>query len=463
MKTFKNLFSVLMIAVLLFSGELFSQSFYTGGVGVTLNDYGRIRIFSDNLTTRQVDRSSILVGVSQSAVFDYTEDAENIVPPTTVINPLFSDYEATVGIDNSYNGQFFPPQVEVDEHIYGWNSGAYLVGKLSVKNNETTPINAAIGLEIIPQVDGDYGFENVYYDAASQIVMMNKIEHVGYKIFSEDITSMHSFDWFDGYNNDADFYAWLTQNSFDPPLTAGVDGSVVVFGQIIVNINPGETYDFYFGVSLGNDDNEVISNMATAEDKYLNSILPVELISFTATLENNFVNLNWTTATELNNNIFEVERKIVDGKNNTDWVKIGYREGYGTTSDQHEYFYSDNVSALTASKVQYRLKQIDFNGSFEYSNIVEVVLLPVDLKLSQNYPNPFNPGTTISFEIPSKDFVVLKIFNLNGEEVSTLIKSELDGGRYNVDFNASNLPSGIYVYTLSTSQMHLSNKMTLLK
>lgn len=463
MKAFNNLFSVLMIAVLLFSGELFSQSFYTGGIGVTLNDYGRIRIFSDNLTTRQVDRSSILVGVSQSAVFDYTEDAENIMPPATVINPLFSDYEATVGIDNSYNGQFFPPQVEVDEHIYGWNSGAYLVGKLSVKNNETTPINTAIGLEIIPQVDGDYGFENVYYDAASQIVMMNKTEHVGYKIFSEDITSMHSFDWFDGYNNDADFYSWLTQNSFDPPLTAAVDGSVVVFGQTIVNINPGETYDFYFGVSLGNDDNEVKSNMVTAEDKYLNSILPVELTSFTATLENNFANLNWTTATELNNNIFEIERRIVDEAKNTDWVKIGYREGYGTTSDQHEYFYSDNVSALTASKVQYRLKQIDFNGSFEYSNIVEVMLLPVDLLLSQNYPNPFNPNTTISFEIPSKDFVTLKVFNIKGEEVSTLIKSELDGGRYNVDFDASNLPSGVYVYTLSTSRMRLSNKMTLLK
>lgn len=463
MKTISHLFFALLFITLTSPVEIFSQSFYTGNIGLALNDYGRIRVYSDNLTTRQIDRSSILVGVSSSAVFDYIEDAENIVPPANEVNPLFSDYESTVTIDNSYNGQFFPPQVQVEEHIYGWDGGAYLVGKLIVTNNESNPINASIGMEIIPQVDNEYGFENVYYDEASQIVMMSKTEHVGYKIFSDEIVSMHSFEWFDGYNNDADFYAWLTQNSFDPLFTAGVDGAVVIFGQISVTIEAGAAYNFYFGIAIGGDNNEVISNMATAEDKYLNSILPVELTSFSATLENNFVNLNWITATELNNNVFEIERRIINEENNSDWVKIGYREGYGTTSEEQEYFYADDVSSLNTSKVQYRLKQIDFNGSFTFSNIVEVVLLPVELKLSQNYPNPFNPNTTISIEIPAKDFVTLKVFNINGEEVSTLVNSEMEGGRYNINFDASSLPSGVYVYSISTSNLRFSKKMTLLK
>ncbi|GEM_PF-1073706 len=463
MKRTSVLFSSMFFIAIFFIAESFAQSFYTGNIGLAVNDYGRIRVYSDNLTTRQIDRSSILVGVSSSAVFDYTEDAENIVPPANEVNPLFSDYETTVTIDNSYNGQFFPPQVQVEEHIYGWDGGAYLVGKLIVTNNESNPINASIGMEIIPQVDNEYGFENVYYDDASQIVMMSKIEHVGYKIFSDDIASMHSFDWFDGYNNDADFYAWLTQNSFDPLFTAGVDGAVVILGQIPVTIDAGGTYDFYFGIAIGGDDNEVISNMATAEDKYLNTILPVELTSFTAAVQNDVVNLNWVTSSELNNNLFEIERRTVESNSFSEWIKIGYRAGYGTTADQHQYSYSDNVSNLPAGKIQYRLKQIDYNGSFEYSDIVEVTLLPNDLTLSQNFPNPFNPTTTISFTIPEKDFVTLKVFDLNGQEISTLIKSTMDGGSYNINFDANKLPSGVYVYSLSTSKTHFSRKMTLIK
>lgn len=234
-------------------------------------------------------------------------------------------------------------------------------------------------------------------------------------------------------------------------------------GQIPVTIDAGGTYDFYFGIAIGGDDNEVISNMATAEDKYLNTILPVELTSFTAAVQNDVVNLNWVTSSELNNNLFEIERRTVESNSFSEWIKIGYRAGYGTTADQHQYSYSDNVSNLPAGKIQYRLKQIDYNGSFEYSDIVEVTLLPNDLTLSQNFPNPFNPTTTISFTIPEKDFVTLKVFDLNGQEISTLIKSTMDGGSYNINFDAGKLPSGVYIYSLSTSKTHLSRKMTLIK
>ena len=241
MKTIYKILFLFFLPVLVMTDMGFAQSFYTGGIGIAIYEYGRIRVYSDNLTTRQVDRSSILVGVSSTAVFDYNEDAENVIPPATVSSPQYGDYEVTVTTDNSYSS--LPPAVEVEHHVFGWNSGGYAVAKLIVKNNETTAINAVIGMEIIPQIDGDYASINTSYDASSHVVVMNSTSYVGYKFFSNALTSMHSLDWFDGYGNDADYYTWLTQNSFDSPFTCGADGAVVIMGSAPVSINPGESYD----------------------------------------------------------------------------------------------------------------------------------------------------------------------------------------------------------------------------
>ena len=222
MKLFNKFLLMTGFVLILMPYYNLAQSFFNGDIAVSLNDYGRIRVYSDNLSTWQVDRSSILVGVSTSAVFDYLEDAENLVPPASVISPQFSDYEITVSIDNTYSN--LPPNVVVEEHIFGWNSGGYVVGKLIVTNNETSSIDAVIGMEIIPDIDDSYDNTSVSYDAGSQIVVMSSTSYVGYKFFSDDLTSMHSLDWFSGYNNDADYYTWLTQNSFDPPFVGGVDG-----------------------------------------------------------------------------------------------------------------------------------------------------------------------------------------------------------------------------------------------
>ena len=452
-------FSVIFLLASIFVIDSYAQSFYTGGIGVNLSNFGRVRIFSDNATTRQVDRSSVLVGVDATAVFDYTQDAGTVLAASTVGSPLLSDFEATGVIDNSDSN--LPPNVEVAINIYGWTNGAYALVKMNVKNRESSSIPAIIGIEILPQVDGTYGGETVQWNAANQTVLMNKTGWVGYKFFSAPQTALKSINWVSGYGTDALFYQWLTQNSFDPPLTAGVDGAVAILGQAPINIAPGQTVDFYFGISIGTDQTVCLNNMQACLVKY-NQIVPVELTSFTVNSNGNTVELNWTTASELNNQGFEVERKT---STDQDWVFLGFKEGKGTTTESQSYSYLDNVSDLQMGTISYRLKQIDFDGNYSYSDIVEVDVNPVpnQFELYQNYPNPFNPRTIISFGIPVSSQVTLKVYNSLGEEVAELVNQNLGAGSYSYSFDAAGFPSGMYVYTLQTGEQLISKKMTLIK
>ncbi len=187
--------------------------------------------------------------------------------------------------------------------------------------------------------------------------------------------------------------------------------------------------------------------------------LPVELATFSAASIGGKVVLNWQTATEKNNGSFEVERKANDGK----WSTIGRVQGNGTTTESHNYSYTDEKPVDGIN--YYRLKQVDFDGTFDYSNEVEVDLTsPKEYSLKQNYPNPFNPSTTINFSIAKETNVTLKIFNLVGEEVATLINNEVrNAGSYDIRFNASNLASGTYIYRLQAGNFVMSKKMILMK
>jgi len=178
-------------------------------------------------------------------------------------------------------------------------------------------------------------------------------------------------------------------------------------------------------------------------------VIPVELTSLTASTSRGKVFLNWSTAAELNNLGFEVERKIINNNREGEWVRIGFREGYGTTTEPKEYSYVDVVSDIQASSLSYRLKQIDFNGSYEYSDEVLVNNpAPSDYSLQQNYPNPFNPVTIIRYNLPIKSQVELVVYNVLGESVTQLINEEKEAGRHSVEFNAADLPSGVYFYRL---------------
>jgi hypothetical protein len=187
-------------------------------------------------------------------------------------------------------------------------------------------------------------------------------------------------------------------------------------------------------------------------------VIPVELTSFTAIDENGQVKLNWTTATELNNQMFEIERRSSEGE----YITIGYVDGNGTTTEPQEYTFIDN-SSLTGTFF-YRLKQIDFGGRYEYSDEIEVeVTGPLAFELGQNYPNPFNPTTSINYSIPESGFVTLDVYNLLGEKVGTLVNGVQEAGRYEINFDASNLASGVYVYSLRSGSFNLVKKMLLMK
>ncbi|HMU44051.1 MAG TPA: exo-alpha-sialidase [Ignavibacteriaceae bacterium] len=186
--------------------------------------------------------------------------------------------------------------------------------------------------------------------------------------------------------------------------------------------------------------------------------VPVELTSFTANSNSlGEVVLNWTTATETNNKGFDVER-MIDGK----FVKVGYVPGFGTTTEPRNYSYTD--SKLSQGKHTYRLKQVDFNGTFEYSNQVEIeVSAPVKFALEQNYPNPFNPSTVISYSLPQKELVTIKVIDILGREVATLVNEIKPAGKFEVEFDASSLASGVYVYQIKAGAFATSKKMLLTK
>jgi hypothetical protein len=185
--------------------------------------------------------------------------------------------------------------------------------------------------------------------------------------------------------------------------------------------------------------------------------LPVELTEFTGRKSEQGVELAWRTASELNNSGFEVERK----SQGADWNTLGFVLGNGTTTEAQSYSFLDKSAS---GKVQYRLKQIDFDGQFEYSNVIEVDAgLPKAFALEQNYPNPFNPTTVISYQLPVAGNISLKIYDVLGKEVMTLVNGRQEAGAYNFTLNAASLASGIYFYRLQSGNFVQTKKMMLVK
>jgi len=192
--------------------------------------------------------------------------------------------------------------------------------------------------------------------------------------------------------------------------------------------------------------------------KYVNPPFPVELTSFCGKLLNEKVELEWKTSTEINNYGFEIERK--SGGN--EWQNIGFVPGNGNCNSPKEYSFIDaNIDG--GSKFQYRLKQIDHDGAFEYSNIIEVDAAPQSYGLSRNFPNPFNPATTIRFSVPKATELRINVYTMLGEKMLTAIEGKFEPGFYKAEINAGNLPSGIYIYRLESSDFVQSKKMVLIK
>ena len=187
------------------------------------------------------------------------------------------------------------------------------------------------------------------------------------------------------------------------------------------------------------------------------SALPVELVSFTTKADLKSVILSWSTATEVNNYGFEIQRLA-----NNIWKKIGFVQGHGNSNSQKNYSFTD--SSPLAGKIQYQLKQIDIDGKYKYSNTVEVdIAAPANFSLAPNFPNPFNPSTKISYSLPVDGFVTLKVYDVLGREISSLVNENEKAGRYEVSFDGSRLASGVYFCKMSSGNYSNIIKMLILK
>ena len=254
-----------------------------------------------------------------------------------------------------------------------------------------------------------------------------------------------------------------------------------VLNQCVVDLNTDQAQYWYNGVmiyqwqwTLGSNGVPIALSLAAndffgaaaTDEMYVDDysvidllFVPVELTSFNANTNTlGQVVLNWQTATETNNRMFEVERKS-EGSN---YVTVGFVNGSGTTSDPKAYSFVDKN--VNNGNYTYRLKQLDFNGRFEYSNEVEVTVTgPKTFNLAQNYPNPFNPTTKITFSVPQSGKVKLAVYNLIGQEVAVLVNDVVTEGSHEVEFNAKSLPSGAYFYKLQSDNSVTVKKMLLLK
>jgi hypothetical protein len=362
--------SLLLLAVMLFflTNSYSQATFNTGPLGVDINEYGKIELFNAE-GIYQLWRTSILVGTSETAVFDYQNDAEQNEPTVLVDNPLLSDFEIYGAYDNTYSE--LPPAVTVKLNAYGWTDGGYIIVKFNITNNEEATMNAIAGLDIIPYIDETDGYDSVTYKSAEEVIRIHRgIEtNIGMKLLSSTLKSMVSFEYYDEYYVDSDYWTWMNYGSVQPLYASDSDmGSVSITSQEPVAIAPGESFDVFYAMALGADEQAMLANIAAAEEKY-------DLL-FTA---------------------------------------------------------------------------------------VEEIELSNESGLGQNYPNPVSHSTMISYQLPDDGFVSLKIFDILGNEVATLVNSEQSKGSYTIPYNAEDLSGGLYFYKLRFNDQTKSNKMFVIK
>ena len=360
--------NLLILAVMLISVTVsYSQevTFNTGAFEVYVGEYGKIRLYGMD-GTKHLHRATILVGTTPTSVFDHELDAEVVDPTVLVTTPASSDYEIYGAYDNSYSND--PPKVLVKLYVYGWTNAAYTIAKYVVRNDEATAINASIGLEDFPSLNGEYGFDTVTYNSAEGVIRHHRgaQPNMGIKLLSASLSSLYSFDWYEDYQVDTSFWNWMNYGSLQPQYVANVEGPVTITSQAPVTIAPGESFTVFYALALGDDEQAMLTNMAAAVEKY-----PILTTS----------------------------------------VKENQLAGSGLT----------------------------------------------------NFPNPVKSSTKISYQLPGSGSVSLKIYDALGKEKATLVNENQSAGMHTIDFDASDMPSGVYSYRLTFNDQVISNKMLLIK
>lgn len=265
----KKLLLFQAVIILLFNVDCYSQAtMSTGAINVNVSAYGRIRLFTpDNI--KHLERASLLVGTAPSEVFDYTNDATTLDPTALVATPLLSDYEIYGSYD--YSSSLVPPNVVEKLNAYGWNNAAYTIIKFNITNSEATTITASIGLDIIPIINAEYGFDTVTYNSAAGVVRFHRgpVENVGIKLLSASLSSLYSFEWYDGYTVDADYWNWMHEGSLQPQyVSTTLDGPVAITAQAPVTIAPGESFNVFYALALGANEQNMLANISAAVQKY---------------------------------------------------------------------------------------------------------------------------------------------------------------------------------------------------
>jgi hypothetical protein len=247
----------------------------------------------------------------------------------------------------------------------------------------------------------------------------------------------------------------------------------LILASLITNLINGQTYSditYDAGTSIeiqtGADvcaTNIYINGTFTGGGTICSGPLPVTISAFTAAIDKNNVILAWRTESEINNSGFRIER--MNTKDNA-WKEIWFTAGHGTTNEPQNYIYTDKKLQTAAYK--YRLKQIDFNGSYEYFELQNDVVIapPHQFSISQNYPNPSNPKSKIDYEIPVDGKVTIRVFDILGREVIKLVDEPKEAGYHTVEFDGSSLASGVYFYrilTEGTERYSKTLKMILVK
>lgn len=360
-------------------------------------------------------KSDIIAGGFDGKVYALTGDSGNVIWQTTIGNYIIEDLFLSPDVDNDGYPDILVSAITPGAYMISGKTGAIIWTGFTGGNN--------LGAGVLGDLTGDFIPEMGVASLSNLVKVFNGAN--GQEIFS---------------------YAFGT----------GVNAYAAECVWQMDDLDSNGSFEF----AAGSRDGRIV-----AFSGGLQGTIPVEMTSFTATLVGNDVILKWNTATELNNKGFEIQRILING--NEEWKTVGFVTGNGTSIKSHTYLFTDKN--LNYGVYKYRLAQIDFNGTINYSNEIEIeIALPIKFSLEQNYPNPFNPETKIKFAIPIDSKIKLAVYNILGEEVKTLTNNFMKAGYHEIiwngyDENGNLLPSGIYVYRLESEKYTASRKMILIK
>lgn len=330
-----------------------------------------------------------------------------------------------------------------EPRVFGFTNGAlagwsHLSTSIIFKNDTTGGFNnRAFNIGLIKGANPAI-WSSVSYDYGSAIILL-----------------VLSYEFVAGANNNDTARLWINPDLTGPEPPA----TIIAPGTIHNGDDPDSLCYFFIRTQEGSPSGNVDAIRISTE--WNQAPLPVELSQFSAKVIGSSIELNWKTETEVNDYGFDIQRSEISNKEKK-WETIGFVNGNGNSNSPHFYSYTDNNALL--GRHLYRLKQIDNDGKFDYSNSIEVDLgAPGSFRLDQNYPNPFNPSTKISYNIPEAVNVKIIVYNLLGQEVKILKNKFEDAGIYTVDFDASELNSGLYLYKLEAGSYTQTRKMLLMK